>query len=344
MNKKAYYEEINNFSFDYSFIKDKSIVLSGSTGLIGSYLIDIIMAANKKEDLNCNIYAIGRNKEKLQKRFFDYLNNSCFNIIEHDVNNRIDLPINTIDYFVHLASNTNPYLYSTKPIETIKTNILGSINLMDYAVKCHCKKFLYASSVEVYGENKDRINKFKEDSCGYINQNTLRAGYPESKRCGEALCQAYIKEKELDIVIARFSRVYGPSLQMEDTKSTSQFIKSALEKKDIVLKSKGEHLFSYCYVSDAVSGILYLLKNGKCGEAYNIGDEESEITIKDIAELIAGQSHVNVKFDLPNDVESAGFSKADYALVSCKKMNQLGWKALVHIEEGIKKTITILSD
>lgn len=158
---------------------------------------------------------------------------------------------------MHGASNTHPFLYSGKPIETILTNVAGTNNLLEFAVKHRCKRFLFLSSVEVYGENRGDCEKFKEDYCGYINSNTMRAGYPESKRTGETLCQAYIKEYGLDSVILRLARCYGPGILQNDSKALSQFIHRAKEKRDIILKSEGKQEFSYVYQADVVDAMCY---------------------------------------------------------------------------------------
>ena len=136
-----------------------------------------------------------------------------------------NIAIDTVDYILHLASNTHPMQYSTDPIGTVTTNIIGVQNMLDFAVDHNATRFAFASSNEIYGENRGDVEFFNEDYCGYINSNTMRAGYPESKRCGEALCQAYKAQKGLDIVVPRLTRSYGPTMLMSDTKAVSQFIR-----------------------------------------------------------------------------------------------------------------------
>ena len=184
---------------------------------------------------------------------------------------------------------------------------------------------------------------FNEDYCGYINSNTMRAGYPESKRCGESLCQAYIAQKGLDVVIPRFTRSYGPTMLMSDTKAISQFIKKGIAREDIVLKSAGTQYYSYTYVADAVSGLLTILLCGKCGEAYNIAEEHSDIMLKDLAAIIAGINGKKVVFEIPDAVEAAGYSKATKARLDGSKLAELGWKSHYDIRQGIERTIKILS-
>lgn len=214
--------------------------------------------------------------------------------------------------------------------------------MLDFCSRKHVKRFAFASSNEIYGENRGDVEKFKEDYCGYINCNTMRAGYPESKRCGEALCQAYIKQAGLDVVIPRFTRSYGPTMLMSDTKAISQFIRKAIAGEDIVLKSAGNQYYSYTYVADAVSGLLTILLKGTNGEAYNIADDASDIRLKELAALIANSCGQKVVFEIPDAVEQAGYSKATKARLDSTKLQQLGWKANYTIEEGIQRTIDIL--
>ena len=348
-DNKLYMEDVYNVSkikVSWDKLKNKKIMISGATGLIGSFLIDVIMEKNTDAELNCQIYALVRNKEKATNRFFKYINDSHLAFIMYDVNQPFKKSdsIKTVDYILHLASNTHPLLYAADPIGTITTNIIGVQNLLDFAVEHNTKRFAFASSNEAYGENRGDVELFDEDYCGYINCNTLRAGYPESKRCGEALCQAYKQQKGLDIVIPRVTRSYGPSMNMSDTKAINQFIKKAIEGNDIVLKSEGTQYFSYTYVADAVSGLLWVLLEGKNGEAYNIAFEDGDIMLKDLANIIAEINSKKVVFEIPEDLEAVGYSKATKARLNGKKLQELGWKPRYDIKTGVKRTISILKN
>ena len=325
-------------------LKNKSILLSGATGLIGSFLVDVLLEKNRTEGLNCKIYALGRNEQKARDRFPNLENNALLEFVSHDIN----LPLTSVeaekvDFVLHLASNTHPVQYATDPIGTITTNIIGLQNMLEFAASHHAERFAFASSNEIYGENRGDVELFDEDYCGYIDSNTLRAGYPESKRCGEALCQAYISQKGLDVVIPRLTRSYGPTMLQSDTKAISQFIKKGIAGENIVLKSEGTQFYSYTYVADAVSGLLTVLLKGEKGAAYNIADEQSDIMLKDLAALIAGFSNKEVVFELPDQTEAAGFSKATKARLNGDKLKQLGWQPRYTIENGIERTMRILA-
>ena len=203
-------------------------------------------------------------------------------------------------------------------------------------------RFVFSSSNEIYGENRGDVEIFNEDYCGYIDCNTLRAGYPESKRCGEALCQAYKVQKDLDVIIARVTRSYGPTMNMSDTKAVSQFIKKGIGDEDIVLKSAGTQYYSYTYMADAVSGLLWAMLSGVNGEAYNIADVHSDIMLKDLAAIIAEINCKKVVFEIPNEVEATGYSKATKARLNGSKLQNLGWKPRYDIKAGMERTIEIM--
>lgn len=335
-------KKIASLNFPWNEMNNKSIIISGATGMIGSFLIDVIMYNNKINGMKCKVFALGRNIKKAKNRFKEYWADEFFNFITGDINEVISVNEHTVDFIFHAASNTHPRAYATDPVGTITTNVIGTNNLLDFARTHNTKRFIFASSVEIYGENRGDIDRFTEEYCGYVNCNTLRAGYTESKRAGEALCQAYIKQYGLDIVIPRLSRTFGPTMLMSDTKAVSQFIKKGISEEDIVLKSNGTQFYSYTYVADAVSGILTCLFNGICGEAYNISDKSCDINLLDLANIIAEYTKKRIIHSIPDEIESLGYSKATKAVMDGSKLKKIGWNSLYDINSGIIRTIKIL--
>lgn len=322
-------------------LNSTSVLITGATGMIGTFLIDILMEANRRYDLNLHIFALGRSLERANNRFSEYMGQNNFTFIAKDINKHFELK-ERFNYIIHCASNTHPKAYATAPIETIITNVLGTQNILNLAIQSNSKRVLFLSSVEIYGETYDNVKWFREDDCGYINCNTLRAGYPEGKRTGEALCQAYIHEYHIDVVIPRICRVFGPTMLESDSKALMQFIKNAVSGEDIILKSAGTQYFSYCYVGDVSTALLYLLFYGKSGEAYNIADEKSDIQLLELAKILADLSGTKVRFDLPDSIEATGFSKCNIALLNSEKIKGLGWSVNNSIKEQLEKTINIL--
>lgn len=327
---------------EWEKLTDSTICITGATGLIGSFLIDVLLA--KSETLHCSIVAMGRSTQRAQIRFGRYLDGIRLRFLEHDV----CLPFSEIDcqadYVLHLASNTHPLAYAAQPIETISANIVGTQNVLDFAVQSHANRVLFASSGEIYGENRGDVQFFDEHYCGYIDCNTMRACYNEGKRAGEALCQAYRHQRGLQIVIPRFPRTYGPTMQTDDSKASSQFIKKAVAGEDIVLKSKGTQYFSYLHVADAVSGALFCLLRGTDGEAYNVADAASNVHLFELAAIAAGAADTKVVFEVPEKCERAGYSVATKALLDGSKIRALGWREQFPVQKGMRETIQILRE
>ncbi len=353
------------------------VVISGASGLVGSCLIDVLMHRNDTCGLDCHVYALGRNAEKGKERFADYWQREDFTFVSHDINQALEiagthtttassdpadgtpstdivdqLPVaadTTPDplqgcYVLHLASHTHPVAYATDPIGTITTNIIGTKHMLDFATRHQATRFAFSSSNDIYGENRGDVEFFDEGYLGYIDCNTMRAGYPESKRAGEALCQAYSAQHGLDVVIPRLTRSFGPTMLMSDTKAISQFIRKGMAHEDIILKSAGTQYYSYTYVTDAVAGLLTVLLCGASREAYNIADAPGDIMLKDLATAIADYAGTRVVFELPDEVEKAGSSTATKARLDGSKLKALGWQMGYDVREGVARTLAILEN
>ena len=338
-------ESVANFE-ELNKLTGSKFLITGATGMIASVIIDILMYYNNTiidSSKGIHIIAVSRNEAKARERFAAYWDSTFFTYLSQDISQSLP-ELGDVDYILHAASNTHPRVYATDPIGTITANVTGTYELLSYAAEHHCRRFLCFSSVEIYGENRKDVDKFDESYLGYIDCNTVRAGYPESKRLSESLCNAFAAQKGQDFVIGRFSRVYGPTMGQEDSKAIAQFIRRAAAGEDIVLKSEGNQLYSYTYVVDAAAAALYLLLYGKSGEAYNVADEKSEITLKELAQILADAAGSKVIFELPDAVERAGYSTATKALLDTGKITALGWRASTPIKEGLEKTVQILRE
>ena len=327
-------------------LKGKTFLLSGATGMLGSLLTDLLLYANRHENWGCRVVALVRNPEKAEKRFSGLGEADGLTLIKADLGQA--LPPDTAervgkaDYIIHLASNTHPKQYATDPVNTVLSNIIGTDSLLKLSAQLKAR-FLLLSSVEIYGENRGDTEKFREDYCGYIDCGTLRAGYPEGKRAAEALCHAYARQFGVDFVTVRLARAYGPTLQRSDTKAMSQFIWNALAGEPIVLKSEGTQQYSYIYAGDAVRGILWLLTEGQCGEAYNLSGKDSDVRLKELAGNIAALAGTEVRFELPDAVEAAGYSKATKAMLDDAKVQAAGFRPAYDIQAGMARTMRILA-
>ena len=338
LNKQhPYYQDDINYVLSTKGIealRGKRVLITGATGLIGVHLIDVLMRLG-----DVKVIAIGRNKEKARERLGEYFEHPDFSFREQDVLNPFPEGLKA-DIIVPLASNTHPLAYSRYPVETVLINVKGAEHALSLARRSGAV-VLYPSTVEVYG-GSDGKESFSETDTGKLTLATSRACYTESKRVSEALCQSYLAEYGVESKIVRLPRVFGPTMLGSDTKASSQFIIKSLLREDVVLKSKGDQFFSFCYVSDAVAAMLYILLHGKAGESYNVSSPACDILLKDFASLCAGFNGKQVVFDLPSEVESKGYSIADRAVMDNYKLTALGFSLMYGAKEGIERTMTIL--
>lgn len=310
-----------------------NILIAGATGLIGSCLVESLM---KNPRRNYNVYALGRNECRAHQRFLEFSDDKAFHFIKFDVTKPFDKNIR-FDYIIHTASDANPKFYATQPVEVMKANVNGVINLMEYGLAHDMKRFLYVSSGEIYGEGNGGV--LSEEYSGYVDCLKPRSCYPSSKRAAETLCISYIEEYGADAVIARPCHVYGPHFTDSDNRVYAQFIRNVLGGNDIVMKSNGMQLRSWCYVIDCVSALLYILLKGEKGQAYNIADKNSCVTIRELAEMIAKIAGRRVTMVIPADSESKGYNVVTNSVFSTTKLESLGWSVSGSMEEKLRMTI-----
>lgn len=326
---KAYENEIKTICrlpYPWEKLQDKTILVSGGTGLIGSLFLDVLRERNRAYRQNIRAVSLSRTARE---------GDETVTYVSADVK----LPIGwggAFDYCIHLASNTHPKQYAEDPVGTIETNIFGCRNLLELCRRQNAVRFLLASSVEIYGDGNG--TPMDESFCGKIDCNTARAGYNESKRLCESLLQSYRAQYGVDCVIARFSRCVGYT-ERQDTKAIAQFIDKAVKGEDIVLKSKGLQRFSYCYAADAVSALVKILLEGRSGEAYNVSGDDENKTLGDYAKLIASFAGKEVIFDFDPE-NNRGVSAAGYAVLDCTKLKRLGWAPLWKVSDALYETYT----
>lgn len=332
----GYWDDVTNVlneSLPWEKLSGANILITGATGLIGGCLVDVLMQNPKKDYI---VYASGRNGERAKNRFNKYWDDCHFRFIKHEVTSPLNCNLN-FEYIIHAASGAAPFDFSQHPVEVMKANIDGVGFLVEYGLKHGMKRMLYVSSGEVYGEGDGR--DFSEDYSGYVNPTLARSCYPSSKRAAETLCVSYVAEYGANVVIARPCHTYGPYYTENDNRVYAQFIRNVIKGKDIVMKSTGEQFRSWCYVVDCVSALLYILLRGKNGEAYNIADPHSNISIKDLADMIASIGGRKVVIDLPNSDEKKGFNPVSKSVFSIEKLKGLGWFVTGEMDKKMRSTI-----
>lgn len=318
---------------EWEKLSGKNILVTGATGLIGSCIVEILMS---RENIDYHVYASGRNESRVNKLFAEYQKSPFFHFVKHDVVEPLDSDVD-FHYIIAAASGANPVLYSTDPVGVMKANFDGVDHLFAYGVKHHLEKFIYISSGDVYGEGDGRV--FTEDYSGYVDPLNLRSCYTSAKRATETLCISYACQYGIEVCIARPCHTYGPNFTESDTRVYAQFIRNILNGEDIVMKSKGEQVRSWCYVVDCALGILYVLFNGQNKEAYNISDNNSVISIREMAETIAKIGGKKVVINAPSEIEKRGFNVVKKEVLDSSKLQKLGWTSLSDIEEGFAHTI-----
>ncbi len=332
-------EELATLDIPFEEMSNKNILVTGANGLIASYLIDFLVYVVETKKINLNIYALCRNEEKASKRFISHKNKEYFNLIIQDVCDDYNFKIK-FDYIIHAASNAHPKAFLENPIGVIEANVIGTKKLLDYSVKNGNERFLYISSSEVYGENQ-LVEKYKEDDYGKIETMNFRSCYPESKRMAETLGCCYEKQYGINFISVRPGYIYGANYIEESTRANEEFIKLAIAGKDIILKSKGEQIRSYCYVADCVSAILLILLKGESGRAYNIANEEQEISIKKFVESLTEIANVKVILNI-EDTQNKGYAKIKNTILDSSNLKVLNWKTKFNIKKSMENIFFIL--
>lgn len=326
---------------DWEALSGKSVLITGSTGLIGSALTDLLIRRNETRPGKICLYAAGRDIRKIAARFAPYAQKDWFHAVPYDAvstENTFDFPC---DYIIHAASNAFPGMIVKEPVETMLSNFTGLKVLLDYAQKNAVRRVLYVSSSEVYGQ-KDGSQPYRERDCGYVDLLNPRSSYPVGKRAAETLCAAYAAEYGADCVIVRPGHIYGPTASPSDNRVSSAWAYAAARGENIVMKSDGAQIRSYCYCLDCASAILTVLLRGERVRAYNISNPDSVITIRQMAELLANAAGVALKTELPTEAERKAFNPMSNSSLDGESLLGLGWKGLFDAERGFAHTVEIL--
>ena len=325
-DRSEYDELFSVRSVPWDKLSNKTILVTGATGLIGSALIDILLYAEKKMCLNTNIIALVRNMDKAEKCFSEQLKDNA--PIDFIVGTVEKLPAieKNVDYIVHGASQTSSKAFVEKPAETILTALNGTVNLLELARLKKTEGFVYLSSMEVYGTQR-KGTKITENTSCMLSPLNLRSSYPVSKQQCEALCCAYCAEYGVPAKIIRLTQTFGPGVQMDDGRVFAEFARCIKNHRDIVLKTKGETERSYLYIADAVTAILTVLLKGKNGTAYNAADEKTYCSISEMAEEVAKYGNVNVRYEIA-DIAQNGYLDTIYMDLDTSGLLQLGWEPI----------------
>ena len=316
---------------EFSFLAGRRVLITGATGLIGTCLVDLLRDWNAR-GAGIGILAAGRSEERVRARF-----GNDVRWVAYDAREPLRFDF-AADYVIHAATSAHPLAYSQDPVGTMQACVTGTMNLLEYVRALPGARFIFLSSGEVYGENPDLPEGFSETDHGWIDPMNPRACYPEGKRAAETLCASYAAQYGVDARVARLCHVYGPGFTAANSRADAQFIRKALAGEDIVMKSTGAQVRSWCYAADAARAILTLLDRGEKGQAYNVANRNAVASIREYAETLARIAGVKVVFDLPPEAEKAGYSKITRAVLNPAKLEALDWRAEYDLERGLRET------
>lgn len=342
MNKQILIEDVQQFAEHFELweqLRDKTFLITGATGLIGSVMVKCLLELNKQKRLGIKIIAVVRNLEKAQQVFaneyaqIDFRKLELTDISEEDIKD-------SVNYIVHLASPTASKYFVEHPVETLRTAVEGTTAVLEYAKNAPIGGMVYASSLETYGGNHTD-DWLKEDFQGYVNPTEVRSSYNIAKRACECLCHSYAKEYDVNVTIARMTQTFGAGVEYNDGRVFAQFARKAIECHDIELHTTGATSRMYCYTTDAVSAMLYLLLKGEKGEAYNIANKDSYISIRDMANLIRDEFNPNIKVVIAPK-ENQGYAPETKLKLDTSRIEALGWKPVYGLKEMFCKLIDSL--
>ena len=339
--------EITQTDIPWDNFNDKTILITGVSGFIAYYLSISLLLRNDLYNQNIKVIGMVRNEKNAKLKYGNLLERKDFELVVQDVCNKFNIN-EKVNYIIHAASNASGWHFENKPVETINANLIGTMNVLEFAKNMDNCKVLYVSSLKVYGSVHGGLSDLKEDTIGYIDHTSYKNCYAQGKRAAETLCATYNKEYGLDIKIARPSYIYGAS-KLDDDRVWAQFFANIVRREDILLKSNGATLRSFCYVTDTVSALLTILLKGENIKPYNISSEESNVTIREFAKIsvsVFPDRNLSLKFANKEDEKDPGKSyfSSTPEILNSERLKSLGWVSKVNIKEGILKSVKTMEE
>lgn len=337
-------QDIENLIFDISDINElsnKTILITGATGLIAKYLTYFFLELNHSKNTNIKVLALVRNIDKAKKSFDDFIDDDNLILLNQDVCETIQYEGN-IDYIFHAAGSASAYAIRTNPTGIIRANTIGTMNVLELAKEKNVKKVIFPSTREIYGKIEN-TNLISENDMGVLDPLDSRNCYPESKRISEAMLKSYQNQYGINFNILRIAHTYGPTMELlNDGRVMADFIKSTVSNENITLNSDGTAIRSFCYVTDTIKGIIQVLINGNPGEAYNLANEKEPYMIRTIAQMLVDfypEKKIELVFSNPSDDVKKGYVNYKIVQLDTTKIERLGWEPNVTLSDGLKRTV-----
>lgn len=328
---------IYNNAVDWRMYQDKTVLITGSTGRLGMYLLETLADVDLKYNLNLRIIGLARSEEKAKKVFGNTLSLPNVSFLYQNICDPI-IYSKDIDYIFHTAGPAAPVDFKNIPVDTLWSHVNGTRNVLEAARTHHTKRVFYVSTVEVYGEWKGE-SEISEEDIGPLQHFNARACYPEAKRLCETMLTTYKKQYGVSFCGVRMSHTLGPGIVLNDGRAFAEFMQDVLDERDIVLQSDGSAVRPYTYVADAINAMFLIMDKGE-DMLYNVAANENLMSIRDIAELIASLSpsgktrvtYSGTAGDLP-------YLPFKLAVMNTSKVRDLGWKPQVDIRNTFKWTL-----
>ncbi|MEN6414751.1 MAG: NAD(P)-dependent oxidoreductase [Veillonellales bacterium] len=339
-------QDIYSRDIAWERFKGKTILVTGATGMLVSYLLYFLIYLNEVHNANIRIIALVRNLKKCEQKFGKYKEKSYFKIYTEDITKPLNIA-EAIDFIIHAASLASPQYYEPMPIEVAAPNVLGTYYLLQLAREKKVSGFLFFSSGDIYGKMPEGTGDIVEEMSGSMDPLDMHSCYGESKRMGETWCASFAREYDMPVTIVRIGHTYGPTMDVEqDPRVFASFMKCVYHGEDIVMLSDGSAKRPFCYIADAIVAFFLVLLEGKKGEAYNVCNTMEFLSIAELAELMVRlRPELGLKFIRKQRVRSEVYlenkGNKDNKPIETK-LKKLGWKCHYDSYTGFKNVLRYL--
>lgn len=323
-----------------------TVLVTGATGLIGRQVVAGLLRGSQLRGLSLRVLAAVRSREKAERLFADFAGESGLRYLVQDVQEPLCVS-EPVDYILHGASVTDSKMFVEQPVETIRTVLEGSRNLLEFAREKQVKGMVFLSTMEVYGTPDLSLPYVTEKDFGYLNPIEVRSSYPEAKRLTECLCASYAREYGVPVTVARLTQTFGAGVSYSDNRVFAQFARCVMEKKDIVLRTEGTTVRNYLYTREAVLSLLVLLTKGAAGEAYNVANPDISVSIREMAELVIAafpEAGIRLTFDIAEDASALGYAPAFVMRLNTDKLAALGYRPEMGLREMYERMIASMEE
>ena len=334
-------QEILASSVPWEDMRDSTVAISGAYGFVVAYLVEALLYANEHLGTNIRVVGVVRNREKARARFAAYEGRKDLQFLFQDVCEPVQID-GPVDFIIHGASWASPMYYGSQPVGSLMPNVMGTRSLLDLAVAKQTRKFLFFSSAEIYGRVPPELIPTPETYRGNVDTLEVRSCYAESKRMGETMCVAWHKQFGVETTMARIFHTYGPGMALDDGRVFADFVSDIVHRRNIRLMSEGTHQRAFCYLADSTPALLKIMLQGEPGTAYNMGNDDAEISIRDLADVMVELfPEWNLSVELTGEQHGEGYLRTaiNRACPDTSRLRGLGWNPAIGVEDGFRRTV-----